>query len=66
MVASLFGGGSVSIWRASQVSTLLPNSPDKLRKASGTFHPAMLHTKALMCLLRDTSDQLVQSRKQEL
>jgi hypothetical protein len=38
----------------------------RLRKASGTFDLAVLHTKALMCLPRDTSDQLVQSRKQEL
>jgi hypothetical protein len=38
----------------------------RLRKAIGTFHPDMLHTNALMCLLRDTSDQLLQPRKQKL
>jgi hypothetical protein len=39
----------------------------RLRKAScGTPDPTVLHSMALMCLLRDTSDQLVQSRKQKL
>src|SRR6266436_7484738 len=40
--------------------------PDKTSEGDWHLQPAMLHTKALMCLLRDTSDQLVQSRKQKL
>ena len=40
---------------------------NKTSEAScGTPDLTVLHTKALMCLLRDTSDQLVQSRQQKL
>ena len=57
--AAAGGGGSEGSGGGGGIASGLPIRT-RLRKAScGTPDPTVLRTKALICLLRDTSDQLV-------